>query len=1509
LHECGSIKPSKNKKLLMEDKIKSNNILNIILDEVSPLIDKIVDKIKKDTINDGKKMSDYDIEIEKLTLLYNLIRAIESYLEPTDELYSMVANQDYDGSIVINAAIIRNGLRYTFVTEAIAAGGYNIQKFHYRYVVKTQLPHKKNIIGGKSSEIYQQLDKLKNPQKYQKLNDRNIKAQKELEKLQNDIIKLQNKVEKNKQLSDEEIKLIYKDSINKMKWENLSQWQRDSWETFGGEKYYKEVGLEKEIDRLVKFWKLSNIDEIEEIIQRKLNKVQSIKEKLGLQENIEIHQESHNIIKIIKKKDLLTEGLTSEVYHFTRSGSLVSILKENRMVPSEIIEVGGNGGADSFDKQKLRKGYGKYYISFSRNKSAEDGYAAGKDFDVRITFNGSKLNNNHYSVQFNFFRGNNDKKDEFEDRMYLREKLPKEDETKEEVYLDNVTKYITRIDICLRKDNGNYVNEIVDLCKQYEIPLYIYDNKRDFSWGNDNNIEYEPPSSMSERFYNALNTKSKDIFIDKFIDGVARVQMGNKWNYINQDKQLLIPNQWFNNVGDFYNGMGKVEVNNSFTFINTKGELIYPNQWFELSDFKNGWLLLSKKGKYNYININGQLISPNLWFDWVYGFNNGVVKVESSNKYNFIDINGKFISDKWFNGAWIGDFKNGFAKVDLDGKKYHIDKEGNLTLVESHTPSKPRIILSEKQVILLKEHYNKLSKKNEVLIEKTIKKKHLLLESATDEAFKKFAKSRGFVNRDDYMSLQRKIKKTFGNGEATNWKFLAGLARIYLDEKLGEDNEKRKDLNTALGYMTPHVNEYDYNLKQISTGKEMYTKDLIEKFTNIGKTQMDKDREDFASRYNKYDKSGNITSNKGHNYEVVPINSHEEAAKYSDYVEWCITQKVGGCTMHDKYTSGGTGRFYFLLAPDYEDIPKKQGPGFPYDEYGLSMIAVNVDRYGNLTHCTLRWNHDDGANDAMFDLDKNKLSEFLSNTDFHTIFEPYNEEEIKAKKEAFDRLVQDALEKYRNGDNSGFDNVGEVTNDGNVVVQLKGKENFITTSGELVSPNQWFDGVVYFIEGVGIVMLNNKYNYINTKGELLSPNQWFDKVYKFKNGVGKVILRGVGVNFINKFGKLMSNKWFHIVSQFEGGFARVQSSDDKYNYINTQGEILSPDQWFDSGFGFRDGFAIVQKDGYTYRIDKEGNLTLIESNTQNKSIKTINESTNKPTIIISESQLNELKNYKLIENELYNYNIINENVSSTTKLVAEKIANLILDNKKLEGEIKINNDNILKFNGENIISNNVIIKYKIIDCDSLEKLKILNALKKFDSSVDFKDVKRNFDDNTFDNIVINLNLGFLNGKPTSQYFYNQIYHEIDYVYNSFEMLNYKDKYKQNIDWLRKFTKNNFTKEKFEYFNEVLNKLFYYANYDEQRSFSSGYYGVLAHKDKTMDKKQFFGIISALEDIIKQIQMWKEPEVFDFIREKYNWDNISDNDIKNILIRYGNKSIKKIKQKLQQTKKEVDGGKL
>lgn len=88
------------------------------------------------------------------------------------------------------------------------------------------------------------------------------------------------------------------------------------------------------------------------------------------------------------------------------------------------------------------------------------------------------------------------------------------------------------------------------------------------------------------------------------------------------------------------------------------------------------------------------------------------------------------------------------------------------------------------------------------------------------------------------------------------------------------------------------------------------------------------------------------------NYQVSPIPDFDEAKHYQDLVSWCI---VISKESFDEYTKNGN-RFYFIGCDEWWDVACIPGKNFPHDNYGYSLIAVEVSPENEIVSVTSRWN-------------------------------------------------------------------------------------------------------------------------------------------------------------------------------------------------------------------------------------------------------------------------------------------------------------------------------------------------------------------------------------------------------------------------------------------------------------------------------------------------------------------------------------------------------------------------
>ena len=322
----------------------------------------------------------------------------------------------------------------------------------------------------------------------------------------------------------------------------------------------------------------------------------------------------------------------------------------------------------------------------------------------------------------------------------------------------------------------------------------------------------------------------------------------------------------------------------------------------------------------------------------------------------------------------------------------------------------------------------------------------LLNESASDKATLKYLETQGITDYNEKMRIIGTLKHDVPNLRLDKGKFVTAGLRMYYNNELN-DEQSIRTFDTVLNYIHKgnHTSEYDFNLNGLSLNE------LSSKYKDNIAIDKENDRK----------RSEQTMRNGGNGYTIIPIDTYEQACKYSEYTSWCVTHDENA---FDSYTKGGN-RFYFCLMNGFENTPQND-EGAPLNAYGLSMISIEIDMNGDLLRITTRYNHEFNGenNDGLCSVEQ--LEDILD-VNFYNVFLPYTLDELHSR-----GVIM-------------FDEVHELLDNGK-------------------NPKDIFDYVYGFYHGYARVRLNNKYNWISTDNRLVSSEQWFDYCSNFYDGYAKV---------------------------------------------------------------------------------------------------------------------------------------------------------------------------------------------------------------------------------------------------------------------------------------------------------------------------------------------------------------------------------------------------------------------
>jgi len=246
------------------------DIIIDLLEKTESIIQNMVKNIEKSHIKkEGKPFTSFEKELCKLSLIYDMVRSFEKYTAPSDILEDFKVYNSPKG-VTIYANIIRNNISYTFSTDVIIAGGYNIQTMHYRYITSTKLPKTNgSIISNKYCA--------------------EIKAMKKIEKYNNEILYFEKVIDELKTIIDNNTKLTDDDIFEKIKTDYLLITWEDIVKRGADKNYDSRENFEKiqKIEKLrsISSWKMFNITWKLRSITDYNNKIKKNKDKIKKIEN------------------------------------------------------------------------------------------------------------------------------------------------------------------------------------------------------------------------------------------------------------------------------------------------------------------------------------------------------------------------------------------------------------------------------------------------------------------------------------------------------------------------------------------------------------------------------------------------------------------------------------------------------------------------------------------------------------------------------------------------------------------------------------------------------------------------------------------------------------------------------------------------------------------------------------------------------------------------------------------------------------------------------------------------------------------------------------------------------------------------------------------------------------------------------------------------------------------------------------------------------------------------
>lgn len=160
---------------------------------------------------------------------------------------------------------------------------------------------------------------------------------------------------------------------------------------------------------------------------------------------------------------------------------------------------------------------------------------------------------------------------------------------------------------------------------------------------------------------------------------ISKEIVGGRWNLLDCCGNIINKKD-YNQIYQVREGIAVVELNNKYGYINSSGEEIIPLIFDNLSRFSDGLAIIQTNNKYGFIDRSGHVVIP-AKYDNAAPFSEGLARVAINRKWGFINKKGKLVIDFIYDSSAeiIVDqcFEDGAIWVSQNGERFFIDRDGN----------------------------------------------------------------------------------------------------------------------------------------------------------------------------------------------------------------------------------------------------------------------------------------------------------------------------------------------------------------------------------------------------------------------------------------------------------------------------------------------------------------------------------------------------------------------------------------------------------------------------------------------------------------------------------------------------------------------------------------------------------------------------------------------------------------------------------------------------------------